>query len=98
VIGPCISDDVAQAAEQERKAQFGNRLGVHTLAARPRAPIVEDGHEVLDAGERQLHPLELRRASEPLAQPGRIVRRTPDETARVLDTHDIGTSRTRRIA
>ena len=71
--GPGVRAEAAQAGERQRQGQLGDRLGVDALAARPRAVVVEQVDEVLDAGERQLHPRRLRR---------RVERRAPARRGR----------------
>ena len=56
VVGPGVGAEAAQAGEGQRERQLGDRLGVDALAARPLAVVVDEVDEVLDAGERQLHP------------------------------------------
>ena len=51
--------DVAEPGDAERQRHLGDRFGVHALAARPHAVVVEVVDEVLDAGERQLHPTDV---------------------------------------
>ena len=60
-------------ASAERQRELGHRLGVHALAARPLAVVVDEVDEVLDAGERQLHPPGVRcaRGAARRARPGR---------------------------
>ena len=54
-----VGAETAHAGQRERQRKFGDRLGEDALAARPRPVVLDQVHERLDAGVRQLHPLDL---------------------------------------
>ena len=66
--GPRVPADVAEPRDAERQGHLGDGFGVHALAAGPDAVVIEVVDEVLDAGERQLHPADVIGVVERLAQ------------------------------
>ena len=78
-VGAGIAHDAPQSAQQQRQRVLPHRFGVHALAGGPTPPVVEDRGVRLDAGPRELHPVELRVLAEQGRQPVGIGRRRPHQ-------------------
>ena len=80
---PRVLADATEPADPERQRELGDGFGVHTLAARPHVFVVDQVHEVLDPGERQLDPRRVGRHRQGGFERGGVERVGPDDAVRL---------------
>ena len=78
LVGTGVRAEAPQPGHGQRQRQLRDRLGVDALAARPEALVVDEVHVLLDPGERQLDPTEVRSVVEGIGQAGGIAGVGPD--------------------
>ena len=79
-------------ATAERQRHLGDRLGVDAFAARPRVLVVEVVDEVLDPGERQLDPPQVRRLIDRLTERIGIARVAPHDRFALVESDEVTSS------
>ncbi len=79
-------------ATAERQRHLGDRLGVDALAARPRVLVVEVLDEVLDPGERELDPAQMRRLFDRLAEGLGIARVAPHDRFALVESDEVASA------
>ena len=92
-----VLPDATQSADPQPERELGDGLGVHTLAARPHMFVVDQVDEVLDPGERQLHPLGVARHRQRGLERGRVEGVGPDHAVRFGERDEVSTTFGNRI-
>ena len=95
--GPGVRAEAAHPGQRQGQGHLGHGLGVHALAARPLAVVVDEVDEVLDAGERQLHPAGVGGDVERLGEGVGVAGIGPDQAFGLGQRHDVAPTVTDRL-